>query len=96
MHLKYEHDLLPFLKYTILNVETAFKKVFLAICFPKTEFLAKSTTFIQLTGNVTGLTWLVICYYFWKYLLDAACKLMQHNLTKVYSKFTSSPSWIIF
>ena len=72
------------------------KKAFLAICLPKTEYLAKSITFVQLTGNVKRLTWLFICYYFWKYLLDAACKLTQHNLMKVYSKFTSSPSWIIF
>ena len=55
MHLKYEHKLLPFLKYTIIKCwKNIFKNV-LAICQPKTEFWAKLNTFVQLTGSVKGL-----------------------------------------
>ena len=84
MHLKYEHNLLPFLKYRINKML-------------KQEYLwQKLTIFVQLTGNVTGMAWLTICYYFLKSLSHAACKIMQHSLLEVYSEFTSSPSWIFF
>ena len=43
MHLKYEHNLLPFLKYRINKML-------------KQEYLwQKLTIFVQLTGNVTGM-----------------------------------------
>ena len=55
MHLKYEHKELTRNYKKLKNMQTRLLKKFLSICLPKTEFLAKSNTFVCLTGNVIGL-----------------------------------------